>query len=81
VPLGRAARARIASIVDAWGRSAVGHTLLTDLGMTALGGTPADLARAVTRELEVWGSIVKAAGMVGCRLIAATTVWLPSSHT
>jgi tripartite-type tricarboxylate transporter receptor subunit TctC len=55
---------RIASIVDAWGRSAAGKTMLTDLGMTAIGGTPADLAQAVKRELEIWGPVVKAAGMV-----------------
>ena len=55
---------RVATIVDAWGRSAGGKAMLTDLGMSALGGTPADLAQAVKRELEIWGPIVRAAGMV-----------------
>jgi tripartite-type tricarboxylate transporter receptor subunit TctC len=55
---------RVATIVDAWGRSAAGRTMLTELGMIALGGTPEDLAQAVKRELEIWGPIVKAAGMV-----------------
>src|SRR5262245_42813103 len=55
---------RVAAIVDAWGRSAAGKAMLTDLGMSALGGTPADLAQAVKRELEIWGPIVRAAGMV-----------------
>jgi hypothetical protein len=32
--------------------------------MIALGGTPEDLAQAVKRELEIWGPIVRAAGMV-----------------
>ena len=38
--------------------------MLTRLGMIALGGTPDDLARAVKREFEVWGPIVKEAGIV-----------------
>jgi len=54
---------RIAAIVDAWGRGDAGRTVLSELGMTALGGTPDDLRQAVTRELAVWGPIVKAAGM------------------
>jgi tripartite-type tricarboxylate transporter receptor subunit TctC len=54
---------RIAEVIDAWGRSAAGRTVLTELGMAAIGGTPQDLAGAVKRELEVWAPIVKAAGM------------------
>jgi tripartite-type tricarboxylate transporter receptor subunit TctC len=55
---------RVAEIVDRWGRSSEGSAMLTQLGMIALGGTPDDLAQAVKRELEVWGPIVKEAGIV-----------------
>ena len=55
---------RIAEIVDRWGRSSEGNAMLTRLGMIALGGTPDDLAQAVKREFEVWGPIVKEAGIV-----------------
>lgn len=54
---------RIASIVDAWLKSDAAQGMLSDLGMTALGGTPEDLAQAVRREIEVWRPVVQAARM------------------
>jgi tripartite-type tricarboxylate transporter receptor subunit TctC len=55
---------RIAAVIDAWGRSEAGRAMLAELGMAAIGGTPADLARAVSRELEIWRPVVEDAGMV-----------------
>jgi tripartite-type tricarboxylate transporter receptor subunit TctC len=55
---------RIAQIIDAWGRSTAGAAMLEELGMAALGGTPEDLARAVTREIAVWRPVVEASGMI-----------------
>ncbi|WP_426959499.1 Bug family tripartite tricarboxylate transporter substrate binding protein [Muricoccus radiodurans] len=54
---------RIAAVVDAWGRSDAGRTMLTELGMAAIGGTPEDLGRAVSRELTIWRPVVEAAQM------------------
>ncbi len=55
---------RIAEIIDAWGKSAAGAAMLEELGMAAIGGTPQDLARAVTQEIAIWRPIVEASGMV-----------------
>lgn len=55
---------RIASIVDAWLKTEAARSMLRDLGMAALGGTTADLARAVREEIELWRPIVQAAGIV-----------------
>lgn len=54
---------RIASLIDAWLKSDAARRMLSDFGMTTLGGTPEDLAQAVKRELEVWRPVVQAARM------------------
>jgi tripartite-type tricarboxylate transporter receptor subunit TctC len=55
---------RIARVIDAWGKSPAGLAMLEELGMAPLGGTPDDLARQVTREIEIWRPVVAASGMV-----------------
>jgi tripartite-type tricarboxylate transporter receptor subunit TctC len=55
---------RVAQVIDAWAKSGEGAAMLDELGMSPLGGTPADLARRVKQEIEVWRPVVEAAGMV-----------------
>jgi len=54
---------RIAGIIDAWLKTEAARGMLRDLGMAALGGTTADLARAMRDEIELWRPIVQAAGI------------------
>jgi tripartite-type tricarboxylate transporter receptor subunit TctC len=54
----------VARIIDAWVKSPAGASLLDELGMAPLGGTPTDLARQVAQELGIWRSVIEAAGMV-----------------
>jgi tripartite-type tricarboxylate transporter receptor subunit TctC len=55
---------QVARIIDAWIKSPAGASLLDELGMAPLGGTPTDLARQVAQELEIWRPVIEAAGMV-----------------
>ena len=54
---------RIAGIIDAWLKTEAARGMLRDLGMAGLGGTTADLARAMRDEIELWRPIVQAAGI------------------